>query len=433
MIMFIIIRNNFETVILVGSFLDLKEKWIGENSVLEYIFSMNNVETILTLAGIILLNILYMFWFRGHIKRYFKKSGSPELTLDHMRIFNQYINILLILITSFSITFIVVLKLTIVNPSPYFTILGVVCAFVVLGVLILCNQLILHPVIKEIRRTTESRKEKSGEAIRGILLIFVPMIVMFAAIILLQNLNFSQFLNDGFGAMLIPLAIVILFQFVMPLFIGLSLKATPMEDSEMKDRLLEFMNKSGLKRVRIYSWPTKKSKTANALVTGFGLKRIFIADYLIDHFTEEEVMSVLAHEIGHIKRFHLWIRLGLIIIFILLMFGLGSLFDLLEEQGYTVPIWLVISIFILILGVYLVVFLRFFFRIQERQADEYVLQLGIDYRVYAHALLKLARLNHMLPKMNKLDEKFQTHPSIARRVNWVIEKANGDPSEIEII
>jgi STE24 endopeptidase len=401
--------------------------------VFEYIFNLNIVETILILVGIILINTLYMFWYRGHLKRYFMKTGSPELTLDHMRIFNQYINIILILITSFSITFIMILKLTFVNPSPYFSILGIVCAFVALGVLILCNQLILHSVIKEIRGTTESRKEKSGEIFRGILLIFIPMIVMFSAITFLQNMNFGTFLNDGFGAMLIPLAIIILFQFVMPLFIGLSLKATPMEDSEMKDRLLEFVSKSGLKRVRIYSWPTKKSKTANALVTGFGIKRIFIADYLIDHFTEEEVMSVLAHEIGHIKRYHLWIRLGLMIIFILLMFGLGSLFDWLEGKGNTVPIWLGISTFILFFGLYLVVALRFFFRIQERQADEYVLQLGIDYRVYAHALLKLAKLNHLLTKMNKLDEKFQTHPSIARRVNWLIEKANGDPREIELI
>jgi STE24 endopeptidase len=401
--------------------------------VFDYIVNMNIVETILILVGIILFNILYMVWFKEHIKRYFMKTGSPELTLNHMRIFNQYINLILFLITSFSITFIVTVKLANVNHSPYLTILGMVFTFVILGVLILCNQLILHPAIKEIRGTTESRKEISDNTLRGILLIFAPMIVMFSAITFLQNMNSVSFFNDGFGAMLIPLAMIILIQLVMPLFIGRSLKATPMEDSKIKDRLLEFVSKSGLKRVRIYSWPTKKSKTANALVTGFGTKRIFIADYLMDHFTEEEMMGILAHEIGHIKRFHLWIRLGLLLFFVLMMFGLGSFFEWLDEHSDMVPIWLGISIFILINGLYLVVALRFFFRIQERQADEYVLQLGIDYRVYAHTLLKLARLNHMLTKMNKLDERFQTHPSIARRVNWLIEKANGDPSEIELL
>lgn len=398
---------------------------------LDYIVNMNTAETILILLGIVFLNILYMFWFKGHIKRYYKKTGSPELTLNHMRIFNQYIYLLLIIITSFSITFIASLKLSSVNDSPYLGIVGMVVAFIVLGGLILCHQLILHPAIKEIRGTTESLKETSGKTFRGILLVFVPIVVMIAMITFLQNMNFGAFFNDGFGAMLIPLVMIILIQFILPLFIGLSLKAKPMEDSELKDRLLEFVSNSGLKRVRIYSWPTKKSKTANALVTGFGTKRIFIADYLIDHFSEEEIMSVLAHEIGHIKRFHLWIRLGLLLIFIFMMFGLGSLFDWLDGNGHTVPIWLGMVIYLFSLVIYLVVALRFFYRIQERQADEYVLQLGIDYRVYARALLKLARLNHMMTKMNKLDEKFQTHPSIARRVNWLIEKANGDSSEIE--
>lgn len=53
------------------------------------------------------------------------------------------------------------------------------------------------------------------------------------------------------------------------------------------------------------------------------------------------------------------------------------------------------------------------------KADEFALEIGVQPEVMITALLKLARLNHMVPVLKKLDERFQTHPSIAWRIERI--------------
>jgi|GEM_PF-6045114 len=84
-------------------------------------------------------------------------------------------------------------------------------------------------------------------------------------------------------------------------------------------------------------------------------------------------------------------------------------------------------------AVLLILIMRLVYRMQERSADRYVLKLGIDYRDYALALLKLAEYNHITTKLNKADETFQTHPSIARRIKWIIKEANGSIEELKAL
>ena len=60
----------------------------------------------------------------------------------------------------------------------------------------------------------------------------------------------------------------------------------------------------------------------------------------------------------------------------------------------------------------------------RRKADRFALKIGIKPEVMITALLKVARLNHMALKQKKLDEKFQLHPSMARRIGR-IEKISG--------
>ena len=62
----------------------------------------------------------------------------------------------------------------------------------------------------------------------------------------------------------------------------------------------------------------------------------------------------------------------------------------------------------------------FFSRIQERQADKYVIKSGIDINTYISALRKIAMLNDAMTKTNKFDDKFQTHPSLEKRISWLL-------------
>lgn len=89
---------------------------------------------------------------------------------------------------------------------------------------------------------------------------------------------------------------------IVPLFN----KQTPIEEGELKDAIYEFASKVGFTLTNIYVIDgSKRSTKANAYFTGLGSKkRIVLYDTLIQELTTEEIIAVLAHEIGHYKKKH---------------------------------------------------------------------------------------------------------------------------------
>lgn len=89
---------------------------------------------------------------------------------------------------------------------------------------------------------------------------------------------------------------------IVPLFN----KQTPLEDGPLKSAINEFAEKVGFSLSNIYVIDgSKRSTKANAYFSGFGSKkRIVLYDTLIDDLSTEEIVAVLAHEIGHYKKKH---------------------------------------------------------------------------------------------------------------------------------
>ena len=79
-----------------------------------------------------------------------------------------------------------------------------------------------------------------------------------------------------------------------------------MEDGELKEAIKQFADKVGFKLDNVYRIDgSKRSTKANAYFTGLGAKkRIVLYDTLIKELTTNEIVAVLAHEIGHYKRKH---------------------------------------------------------------------------------------------------------------------------------
>lgn len=98
-------------------------------------------------------------------------------------------------------------------------------------------------------------------------------------------------------------------RWIMPLFN----KYTPLEDGELKDKIMEFSDKVDFPLQEIYIIDgSKRSTKSNAFFTGFGKnKRIALFDTLVENHTVGELVSVLAHEIGHYKKKH--IQQGMVI------------------------------------------------------------------------------------------------------------------------
>jgi STE24 endopeptidase len=99
--------------------------------------------------------------------------------------------------------------------------------------------------------------------------------------------------------------------FYSSLIVPLFNKQKPLEEGELRNAIKTFSDKVGFKLVNIYVIDgSKRSTKANAYFTGFGpKKRIVLYDTLIKDLTTEEIVAVLAHEIGHYKKHHVYIGL----------------------------------------------------------------------------------------------------------------------------
>jgi STE24 endopeptidase len=107
-------------------------------------------------------------------------------------------------------------------------------------------------------------------------------------------------------------------QIIVPLFN----KQTPLEAGELRTEIEKFASKSGFNLDNIFVIDgSKRSTKANAYFSGLGSKkRIVLYDTLMDSMSVEEIVAVLAHEVGHYKHKHTLINFLISIPYTLLLF-----------------------------------------------------------------------------------------------------------------
>ena len=102
---------------------------------------------------------------------------------------------------------------------------------------------------------------------------------------------------------------VLFFQYVYSeLIVPLFNKQKPLEEGELRDSIESFATKTGFQLENIFVMDESKRTTkANAYFTGYGKKkRVVLFDTLIEQLTTDEIVAVLAHEIGHYKNGHIF-------------------------------------------------------------------------------------------------------------------------------
>ncbi len=113
----------------------------------------------------------------------------------------------------------------------------------------------------------------------------------------------------------IMVGVVILFinLFYSRLIVPMFNKQTPLKDGTLKNAIEGYAQKVGFELKNIFVIDgSKRSTKANAYFSGFGKeKRITLFDTLIHDLEEEEIVAVLAHEVGHYKRNHIIFNLVL--------------------------------------------------------------------------------------------------------------------------
>ncbi|GGE11889.1 M48 family metallopeptidase [Psychroflexus salis] len=106
---------------------------------------------------------------------------------------------------------------------------------------------------------------------------------------------------------IISLFSILMNMFYAKLIVPLFNKQTPLANGSLRDKIEAYAKKVGFELKNIYIIDgSKRSTKANAYFSGFGKeKRITLFDTLVEDLTEEEVVAVLAHEVGHYKKKHI--------------------------------------------------------------------------------------------------------------------------------
>ena len=162
------------------------------------------------------------------------------------------------------------------------------------------------------------------DKIKGYFLtIIVGGLLLFGAIYLVSTVE------KGFWLWLwLSLSVLMLFvnMFYADLIVPIFNKLTPLDTGSLRNKIESYTRKVGYSLKNIYIIDgSKRSSKANAFFSGLGpRKTIALYDTLIDKHTEEELVAVLAHEVGHYKKKHVFTSLFLSI------FQLGLMCFLLE-------------------------------------------------------------------------------------------------------
>jgi STE24 endopeptidase len=91
---------------------------------------------------------------------------------------------------------------------------------------------------------------------------------------------------------------------IMPLFY----RFEPLAPGPLPDAVRAFAEKAGIDVLGVYRWGLEeKTDAANAALTGLGrTRRIILSDTMLGKFEQDEIIAVLAHEIGHFKHGDIW-------------------------------------------------------------------------------------------------------------------------------
>jgi len=230
-----------------------------------------------------------------------------------------------------------------------------------------------------------------------------------------------------FIAWLVFMALFVFFAQIAPIvFLPIFYKFEPLENENLKERLVRLSERAGTRVRGVYEWKlSEKSKKANAALTGLGAtRRIILADTLLQKYSDDEIEAVLAHELGH--HVHKHILKSIAVQAGITLFGFwaanavlhyamerGHLFETLSDFA-NLPLLVLVST---VLSFLLMPLLNSYSRFNERQADRYCFQSITSVAPFISSMNKLAEQNLAERTPAKWVEWFfHSHPAITKRV-----------------
>jgi len=204
-------------------------------------------------------------------------------------------------------------------------------------------------------------------------------------------------------------------------------KFEPVKEAGLEDEIRVMAERAGLTVSRVMQVDaSRRSQHSNAYFTGIGrVKRIVLYDTLIRQMTHQEILAVLAHEIGHWKKGHIWKQLVMTEVGALLacyaawwLLGWGGLPGLIGLHGVSFAAQLTILAFLgSMLAFPFTPFSSWLSRRHEWEADRYATELSGQPEALASALIKLSAENLANLHPHPLFAWFYySHPPVVERV-----------------
>ncbi len=212
-----------------------------------------------------------------------------------------------------------------------------------------------------------------------------------------------------------------------------------LEEGPLREHLQSFCEKQNFS-AKLYIWPLFEGRVITAGVMGVipGLRYILITPALLETMTIDELDSVMAHEIGHVKRFHLILYVFLIGGFILatgflaeplyyIFFSKDIFYSLVSSTGFSPEVMrnIVVAVpSLLFLLLYFRYIFGYFMRNFERQADLHVFPVLGNSKAIISAFEKIAILSG-----NIRNQPSWHHFGSGQRVDF-LKKCESNPNEI---
>ncbi len=259
--------------------------------------------------------------------------------------------------------------------------------------------------------------------VSGLISIVLISIILFAIVSFIKNTGEIWWILGAIFTSLFSFFITYIYPtFIAPLFN----KFETLDDENLKHEIFNISEKAKFPLDKIFKMDaSKRSKHSNAYFTGFGKKkRIVLFDTLIENHSINEILAILAHEIGHYKLGHIKKMLFISTLLIFFLFFLAG--NILNQQfiyncfGFSKTIYIglfLCMIFFAPLNFILQPFLALLSRKHEFEADRFAVKLTKQKDVLKNTLIKLYKDNLANPLPHKLYKIFYySHPTLLERI-----------------
>jgi len=213
---------------------------------------------------------------------------------------------------------------------------------------------------------------------------------------------------------------------IMPLFN----KFEPLEEGELKEAILSCARSMDFSLDNVFTMDSsKRSSKSNAFFTGFGRhKRIVLFDTLIEKHTVQELVAVLAHEMGHYKKKHILktfiigiIEMGVMFYLLSLFLTYQGLFDAFFMDSKSVYAGLIFfGMLYAPIAFFEGIFVQMYSRKKEYEADRFAVETTGNPRSLADALKKLSvdNLSNLSPHPLNVFLNY-SHPPVLERIKAI--------------